>query len=201
VNRLIVFDLDGVLFESRDMHFETLNSALTYYGFAPIQYDEHIGRFNGLPTRVKLDMLGIKGEDAALVAHEKQAHTLGWVYKNVKRDNAMVTLFKDLNAAGWKIAVASNAITVTVIRALQLLGLWELCYFVTAGDRVAKPKPDPEIYLECMRRCDATPETTWIIEDSPVGREAARLSGANVVAVVGPSEVNEAVRTIMEVSP
>lgn len=199
MNRLMIFDLDGVLFESRDMHFETLNGALTHYGHEPIAYEDHIARYNGLPTRVKLDMLGITGEDAELVKREKQARTLGWVYKNVKRNEELVTLFTDLRTAGWKLAVASNAITVTVVRSLQLLGLWGLCDVCIAGDRVSRPKPDPEIYYWCMRECEAEPATTWIVEDSPIGREGARATGANVVAVVGPHEVNEAVRTIMEV--
>jgi len=196
--KLFIFDLDGVLFESRDMHYETLNGALAHYGHPTISHDDHVERFNGLPTRVKLMLLGIEGEDAKRVQAEKQGRTLRWVWANVRRNDELVSLFTDLRAAGWHVAVASNAITVTVVRALHLLGLWELCDFVTAGDRVKKPKPDPDMYRQCMNACHATPQTTWIVEDSPVGREGARASGANVVMVSGPSDVATAVRHVME---
>jgi beta-phosphoglucomutase len=199
MNRLMIFDLDGVLFESRDMHFDTLNGALTNSGYDPISREEHDERYNGLPTTTKLGMLGITGQVAEEIKVEKQARTLGWVHRNVHKDEGLVKLFTDLHADGWQIAVASNAITVTVIRALQLLGLWSLCDFVTAGDRVEKPKPNPEMYLRCMQVCGAEPATTWIVEDSPVGVEAAIASGASVVHVSGPSDVDAAVRTIMEV--
>lgn len=193
MNRLFIFDLDGVLFESRDMHFDTLNGALAWAGFDPISREEHLARFNGLPTRVKLDMLGIAGQDAEEVSREKQKRTLGWVMKHVQRDETLVKLFMELRENGWKIAVASNAITLTVTRALQLLGLWPLCDFVAAGDRFT-PKPSPNIYLACMRECEAESSTTWIIEDSPVGIDAALASGANVIRVNGPSDVDAAVR-------
>lgn len=198
MNRLIIFDLDGVLFESREMHYETLNGALMHYGHKPITHEDHVARFNGLPTRVKLDMLDIAGEDAERVKREKQARTLGWVYKNVKRDEDLVALFTDLRTVGWKLAVASNAITVTVVRSLQLLGLWGLCDVCIAGDRVLCTKPDPEIYYWCMRECEAEPDSTYIVEDSPVGLEGARATGARVVAVTGPSDVVTTVRALME---
>jgi len=200
LNRLVIFDLDGVLFESRAMHFDTLNGALVWAGFDPITHEDHLARFNGLPTRVKLDMLGITGQDAEEVKQEKQARTLGWVYKNVKRDEVFVELFTYLHVEGWQIAVASNAITVTVIRALQLLGLWRLCDFVLGGDCVSAPKPDPEIYRRCMCACEADPLTTIIVEDSPVGIEGAQRTGASVVHVACPAEVDAAVRRAVEVS-
>jgi beta-phosphoglucomutase len=201
VSKLIIFDLDGVLFESRDMHFDALNRALEAHGHQPISHEEHCSVYNGLPTRTKLAMLGITGDEAEQVQSEKQAHTLGWVMRNVRRDEMLVALFTDLRTGGWKIAVASNAITVTVIRSLQLLGLWPLCDFVTAGDRVARPKPDPMMYYDCMKACRAKPSETWIVEDSPVGREGAGKTGARVLPVEGPREVNGAVRTVMEVQP
>ena len=197
MNRLAIFDLDGVLFESRNMHYETLNKALGHYGYPPISPEDHVARFNGLPTRTKLEMLGIRWEDdGALVYREKQACTLGWVFQNVKQDDDLIKLFKWLREERWQIAVASNAITVTVIRALQLLGLWELCDFVTAADRVERPKPHPEMYVRCMDACGSDPAHTFIVEDSPVGREGAARTGALVVAVSGPEQVVDAVRSV-----
>ena len=198
MNRLMIFDLDGVLLETRQMHYETLNNALAYYGYSPISFTEHTARFNGRSTHTKLDMLGIVGAEAEEIKREKQRRTLAWVMNNVHRDESLVTLFTDLRAHGWQVAVASNAITVTVVRTLQLLGLWKLCNFIVAGDQITFPKPDPAIYRHCMEACGADPSTTWIVEDSPLGREGALRSGAHVVAVDNPTQVDVAVRRVME---
>jgi HAD superfamily hydrolase (TIGR01509 family) len=189
MNKLVIFDLDGVLFESRDMHFKTLNRALVEYGYPPISPEDHLARFNGLPTTLKLEMLGITGEDADAIRSNKQAFTLGWVYKNVKENEMFQHLFDNLHTREWKVAVCSNAITMTVQRALQLLGLWDKCDFVIAADRGFTPKPDPAMYLRCMEVCGSDPANTIIVEDSPVGQFGAAATGAKVVMVAGPHEV------------
>lgn len=197
MERLVIFDLDGVLFESRDMHYLTLNGALRWAGYPPITPEDHATRFNGLPTMKKLEMLGITGTEAKLINGEKQASTSTWVAENVKYDEPLVRLFEDLHEAGWKIAVASNAISNTVLRSLQMLGLRSLCDLVVSADRVQHPKPDPEMWLLCMSRLGAIPATTVIVEDSPIGVAGAIATGARVVDVTGPQDTIPAIRAIM----
>ncbi len=57
--KLIIFDLDGVLIESKDIHYESLNKALNVFGQVPITYKEHISEYDGKPTKTKLIMRGI----------------------------------------------------------------------------------------------------------------------------------------------
>lgn len=198
MNRLFIFDLDGVLFESRDMHFRALNEALVEHGYDPITYGDHVAKYNGLPTREKLVRLGLTVDEIERVNNNKQAFTLRWVCRNVTRDEKLVRLFTDLDDADWKVAVASNAKRLTVVKALQLLGVWSLCDHVASADDVENPKPDPEIYNRCMMLCGSDPLNTWIVEDSPVGVAGARASRAHVVEVAGPQQVEDVVRQIME---
>ena len=60
----ILFDLDGVLVDACDWHYESLNSALISSGYNPISREDHIEKFNGLPTKVKLSMLGIPDSES-----------------------------------------------------------------------------------------------------------------------------------------
>jgi phosphoglycolate phosphatase-like HAD superfamily hydrolase len=62
--KAIVFDLDGVLFEARDLHRIALDRALVQYSYPPISDQDHLSVYNGLPTKTKLKMLGIEGEGA-----------------------------------------------------------------------------------------------------------------------------------------
>ena len=58
--KLIIFDLDGVLVDTKQIHFEALNLALKKYKFKEISYDEHAKIFDGLPTIEKLKILNKK---------------------------------------------------------------------------------------------------------------------------------------------
>jgi len=55
--KLIIFDLDGVLIDSKKIHFNSLNIALEYAGYPPISYTEHLKKLDGLPTLKKLNLL------------------------------------------------------------------------------------------------------------------------------------------------
>ena len=62
----MLFDLDGVLVDATEWHYEALNRALRLFGFDITRY-EHLSDYNGLPTRKKLQMLSVeKGLPAAL---------------------------------------------------------------------------------------------------------------------------------------
>ncbi len=66
--KLILFDLDGVLVEAQDWHYEALNRALELFGMPISRYD-HLSTYNGLPTRKKLEMLSVeKGLPAGLTS-------------------------------------------------------------------------------------------------------------------------------------
>jgi beta-phosphoglucomutase-like phosphatase (HAD superfamily) len=52
--KLIIFDLDGVLFDAKEIHFESLNKALGNYS---ITWDEHLSVYDGLKTNQKLEIL------------------------------------------------------------------------------------------------------------------------------------------------
>jgi HAD superfamily hydrolase (TIGR01509 family) len=195
VNKLVIFDLDGVLFESRDMHYEALNHALMYHGFAPIAYEDHLKRFNGLPTRKKLDMLIEERENGGTlyIAREsiektKQTATQNWIRTNVQRDLKLISLLQTLQHR-MNIAVVSNAVRDTVVAALDRLWLTKFVNIIVTPGSGFYPKPDPAMYFNAMARAFADPTTTTIVEDSPVGIEAARATGARVIEVTGPDEV------------
>jgi beta-phosphoglucomutase-like phosphatase (HAD superfamily) len=75
----VIFDMDGVLIDAREWHYEALNEALGIFGES-ISYEEHLGRFDGLPTKVKLRMLREDGRIAEpliqIIEAVKQERTL-----------------------------------------------------------------------------------------------------------------------------
>src|SRR6266568_3529031 len=77
--KAVVFDMDGVLIEAKDWHYDALNRALRLFGYEISRYD-HITTFDGLPTRKKLQMLtaenGLPVELHEFINDMKQRYTM-----------------------------------------------------------------------------------------------------------------------------
>ena len=192
--RLVVFDLDGVLVDSKDLHFAALNSALeSIRPGSSIEKSEHLARFDGLDTRSKLRKLielgRIHPEQFESVWSLKQRLTAR-AFDDLSVDNELVSIFRELKNRDLRRAVASNSIRKTVNTAIGALGLGEFVDFYLGNEDVSSPKPHPEIYWRMMMHFETLPEQTLIVEDSPVGRESARRSGARTLEVANRSQLS-----------
>jgi HAD superfamily hydrolase (TIGR01509 family) len=193
MNKLVIFDLDGVLIESRELHYHSLNDALrsidTKY---VISRDEHLSIYDGMNTTRKLKLLseskGLPAEYHDMVWQRKQLATFELI-KNFPRDEKLVDIFTKLKSAGYMLAVASNSIRETVKLSLLKTGIMEYVDYWVSNQDVNHPKPFPEMYWQCMTKCKALPRDTLIIEDSHIGRQGALDSGAVLLAVENSHDV------------
>lgn len=190
---LIIFDLDGVLIESKDWHYFALNDALTKVNPRYIiSYDEHLSKYDGLNTTKKLELLSVdKGLEKIYfnqIWQDKQTATFDIIRKIIP-DEKLINIFSSLKKKNIKIAVASNSIRATVQLSLLKLGILEYVDYFISNQDVSKSKPFPEMYWKCMTALDEIPNDTIIIEDSHIGRKAALDSGANLLAVENPDDL------------
>jgi HAD superfamily hydrolase (TIGR01509 family) len=191
--KLIIFDLDGVLVDAKELHYEALNMALAKIDpkFV-IQLDEHLSSFDGLNTTKKLKMLterkGLPVEAHNKVWQLKQEFTLK-IISEYKRDERLCEILKKLKQEQFQICVASNSIRDTVKMMLLRKGLLEYIDFFYSNQDVKFPKPNPEIYMRCMIKAGVSPKETLIIEDSHIGRKAAQESGAFLCPVIDSTDV------------
>lgn len=191
--KLIIFDADGVLFDSREMHYEALNKALAkVYPSCVIDRQSHLSTFDGLSTTKKLNLLS---ETKGL---PKDLHNQIWSLKQVytekeiekfKIDYRTRSILAQLKEDGYKIAVASNSIRDNLRLMLQCAGLLDFVDFFVSNQDVKSPKPNPEMYLKCMIHESLGPKETLIVEDSHIGRKAALDSGAFLCPVKNPFDV------------
>jgi HAD superfamily hydrolase (TIGR01509 family) len=192
--KCIIFDLDGVLIDSREVHYHTLNKALAKIDPSfVINIDEHLAKFDGLTTTKKLQILN-KEKNLDLkyfdtIWKDKQEATIE-VFNKLTPDHDLISIFKNLKDKGYQIGVCSNSIRNTVKTVLYRLGLIEYVDVFLSNEDVAKPKPYPEIFWQCMQRLNVTSLETIIIEDSHVGRKAALNSGAYLLAVENNQDIN-----------
>lgn len=194
MNKLVIFDLDGVLIDSRELHYEALNDALRKIDEKyVINRDEHLSEFDGLSTTKKLKLLsqkkGLPAEYYETVWKNKQDSTISLV-SELKINHTADYIFTHLKLDGWKIAVASNSIRETVRVALHSIGVLGLVDYVVSNEDVKHPKPHPEMYWRCMIALNTLPENTIIVEDSHIGREGAIKSGGNLYPVKDSKDLN-----------
>ena len=187
MNKLIIFDLDGVLIDSRELHYDALNAALAMVNQNyVITREEHLSKYDGLNTTKKLELLsaekGLSREYFDLVWNNKQRATLGLI-SEFPKNQFLIDTFKLLKMRDIKIAVASNSIRETVKLALLSIGVLKYVDYFVSNEDVKRTKPFPEMYWKCMTALNALPQNTVIIEDSHIGREGALNSGAHLVAV------------------
>jgi len=191
VIKLVLFDLDGVLIDAKQLHFDALNEALgAEYA---ITEEEHHNVFDGRKTREKLEMLTeMKGLPLDLhdsVYNKKQEITLSLISKlNPIRD--IKVLFERLESSGYQIGVCTNSIRRTALTALAKTDLMEHCSIILSNEDVKNSKPHPEMYWKAMSMMGVLPEETLIVEDSPPGLLAASRSRAKYIRVANPYEVN-----------
>lgn len=188
--KLIVFDLDGVLVEAKEIHYISLNKALGEYS---ISWEEHLSIYDGLKTSQKLEMLherkGLPKERFESVWTDKQRFTLEEL-RNLKFSNDLYSTMTMLKNEGYILAVCSNSIRKTVLTVLSKLGIIEFFDIILSNEDVLNSKPHPEIYWKAISKMKCLPEETLIIEDSPYGLLAASRSKANVLRVKSPKDVS-----------
>jgi HAD superfamily hydrolase (TIGR01509 family) len=191
--KLIVFDLDGVLVETKQLHYDALNKALSDVDVkCVISFEEHLSKYDGLSTRKKLDLLS-KEKGLSVIEHNniwlrKQNYTSQMI-RALKPDNRIANILERLKKDGYKLAVASNSIRETVKITLLKLGFLEHIDFYLSNEDVKYPKPSPELYLKSMIEAGVSPKETLIIEDSVIGRTAANESGSYLMGINNPDDV------------
>jgi HAD superfamily hydrolase (TIGR01509 family) len=189
--KFVIFDLDGVLVEAKEIHYEALNEALGEKYM--ITWDEHLSRYDGLKTSQKLEMLTKdKGLPVKLydeVWINKQKLTIDKL-RNLSQSYQLIECMSSLTNDGYKIAVCSNSIRKTVLTVLSKLGIIEYVDLIISNEDVKNSKPHPEMYWKAISMMSFLPEQTLIVEDSPYGLLAASRSKSHVLRVKSPTEVS-----------
>ena len=203
--KLVIFDLDGVLVDARELHYEALNKALLSVDKKyTINRDEHLSTYDGLTTTKKLKMLS-KNKSLSEELHNtihsmKQDMTLK-IIDGFSIDDRIQSILRSLKSDGYVIACATNSIRKTAKLQLIRKGFFEYIDFLYTNQDVKNPKPNSEIYLRCMIKAEVNPNETVIVEDSHIGRKGALSSGAYLCGVEDSLDVSyEKIKKVIELA-
>lgn len=184
--KAIIFDMDGVLIDAKDWHYEALNRSLGLFGFSISRY-EHLVTYDGLPTAKKLEMLSVeRGLPKGLhkfINEMKQIYTMEYVYMKCKPFFIHQYALSRLKSEGYRLALASNSVRLTIDMMMEKADLVRYFDFMLSNQDVTKAKPDPEIYQTAINRLGLEPVECLVVEDNQNGVKAALASGANLLKV------------------
>lgn len=190
--KAVLFDMDGVLIDAKEWHYETLNDALAVLGLN-ISRTEHLAVYDGLPTRKKLEMLsrtrGLSPKLHDFLNDLKQKMTYQVIVEKCRPVFHHEYALGRLKREGKRMVVCSNSVRSTVEAMMRQSNLLKYLDFFLSNQDVGKAKPDPEIYLTAIERLQLQPQECLILEDNEHGIQAARASGAHVMVVGSVNDV------------
>jgi beta-phosphoglucomutase len=191
--KAILFDMDGVLIDAKDWHYEALNQALNLFGMEISRYD-HLVTYDGLPTKKKLEMLtserGLPIGLHSFINDMKQEFTFQLAYTKCKPTFVHQYALSKLKAQNFKMAACSNSIRKTIDILFERACINEYFDFYLSNEDVSESKPSPEMYLLAMERLGLRPEECLILEDNEHGIKAAKASGGHLLIINDVHEVN-----------
>lgn len=178
-----IFDCDGTLADSMPLHLEAWNHGLeaartpfrlTAKGFMSVA---------GMALQQTLDHWNRTHEtqiDAATVIKAKNAYYLEHRHR-ITAIEPMVAFARLCKSRGAKVAVASGGVRDDVIETLRIIGMEAFFPVITTSDDVAFAKPAPDLFLLAAQRLGVDPAHCLVLEDSPLGIEAADLAGMDSI--------------------
>lgn len=180
MKKLAIFDLDGTLFNTNDVNYFAYSDALKEQGYE-LNYDYYCKYCNGRHYRIFLPEIIDKPNVIEIVHNRKKelySEYLGKAIINTHLFNIINNLKKDYHIA--LVTTASKKNTYDILEYFDKLNLFD--YIITHED-VEKVKPNPEGFLKAMNHFGTNKEDTIIFEDSKVGIQAARQTGASVFVI------------------
>ena len=185
-SKLAIFDMDGTLFDTKNVNYEAYCRALKECGYdVKVDYTYYCNECNGLNYRKFLPMIihDISAEDMEKIHERKKAVYAQFLDK--ARVNQHLFDMMNLIRSHYVIALVTTASRRNVSDILKIFQVEDYFDFLITQEDVENTKPDPQCFIKAMAKAGVDAKDTIIFEDSDVGIRAAELSGAHYVKVYG----------------
>lgn len=198
--RALLFDLDGVLLDTNDMHRACLHRAVCESGYSSLA---DLLPNNQMTSREKLKCLneiGLPADLNEIIIHNKHNLSQSWIETNVKSDNDLVNMFARFHIDGIRTCIVTNTNLDFVKSWQHQVGLDGLIDVIVSNDDVRNHKPHPDPYLLALKRLCLSRDDAVVFEDSLEGLKSACSAGLRVVHIQRQQRIIEHVKTTLRKS-
>ena len=188
--KAVLFDMDGVLFDSMPNHASSWHTVMKAHGL-DLSVEEaylHEGRTGDDTIQIACRKQGIFLSDEEIISIYQEKTELFKTLPDTLRMAGSYELLNKVTNTGLIPMLVTGSGTVSLLESLNdaFPGVFVKERMVTAFD-VKHGKPNPEPYLKALEKGNLEPWETVVIENAPLGVEAARQAGLFVIAVnTGP---------------
>ena len=205
-----IFDMDGVLVDSYQAHFRTWQRLAQEHGFeySEAMFARGFGRTGREAVAADWPQRDLSPQQIDEIVRRKEQYYRELIGSDFPAMDGAAELIRELKNAGFRVAVGSSGPRENVELAVERLSLSPLLDAQVTGDDVTRGKPDPQIFLLAAERMEVRPSQCVVIEDAPVGVEAAHAAGMKCAGLAStghqPEDLREAemvVPTLRDLSP
>jgi beta-phosphoglucomutase len=191
-----IFDLDGVIVDTAVYHYKAWKRLANQLGFDFTE--EQNEQLKGVSRVRSLQLILQWGGVTKTEAEQEQLATLKntWYLDMISHMTPTEILpgakefLESCRAAGLKTALGSaSKNSMTILDKINISGLFDA---IIDGNKVSKPKPDPEVFLKGAEELGIAPVNCVVFEDAIAGIEAAKNGGMKAIGIGSPSVLTEA---------
>ena len=174
--KLIITDLDGTLFDTKDVNYYAYKEAIGKYGYE-LDYQYYCEFCNGHHYLDFLPQITTTDKEVLTEIHKEKKKLYTKYLHHAIPNQHLINIIKVLKSQ-YKTALVTTASKENCMQILEQFKLLNIFDLILTQDDITRTKPDPEGFLKAMEYFGANPDETLIFEDSDVGLEAAKQSAA-----------------------
>lgn len=206
----VIFDMDGVLVDSYQAHWESWHFMADELGRG-LTEEQFVRTFGRTSREIIAEHWGansLTDEEIAEFDRRKEGLYRELVANSFPAMDGARELILALHEAGFGLAIGSSGPPANVALAVERLGAQKLFHTLVTGKDVKRGKPDPEVFLTAASRLGVPPARCAVVEDAPVGIAAANAAGMTSIALLSTGHTEESVsaasvivKSLRELSP
>ena len=189
MEKVILFDMDGVLMNTEALHYAIWQQVFAERGLT-IDFEHYKGCIGSTNARLMelidegygVDFRG----DESLIQRFFQRRQEHIRTHGVPPIEGVAPTLAQLQAQGYRMAVASSSPRTSIESCLHSLQLESFFEVLFSSEQVARPKPAPDVFLAAAAAMGAAPADCVVVEDSTNGTRAAKAAGMRCIGFVNP---------------
>lgn len=180
--RLLLLDFDGTLADTREANYRAYAHTLAEEGIT-LSRESYLTRYFGMRCAEFMQAVGFADRADQERLRQRKITLYPTYFDSLRLNRPLWDYAQQLRARGGRAWIVSTGSRANIRHAMEYLELTEGIDGILTGEDVLHSKPSPDCFLQAMKAEGMTPAQTLIFEDSAVGLEAARRSGAACITV------------------